>query len=179
MVLDIFVVCRFAEIDIRCHRCSVSLCLDGVLYVSGACFVRLSVLCFAAFIWVFIYLWCILRGINERCSPCRISRHLHGISLIFSIYWYVQNPCKIMAATSLLREMRSFWFYTCDFARYSIGDNFGGDFLGSWRGGVPCGKQLAGKMAGTRALRYSHSFVLINYLEEINLIISRINWNFV
>ena len=32
------------------------------------------------------------------------------------------------------------------------------DFLGSWRGSVLCGKQLAGKMAGTRALRCNYQY---------------------
>ena len=43
--------------------------------------------------------------------------------------------------------------HTCDFAGRSLGDSFGWDFFGSWLGGVPCGKQLAGKIGGTRALR--------------------------
>ena len=34
--------CRFVEIDVGCHKCSVSLRLDGVSHASGACFVGLT-----------------------------------------------------------------------------------------------------------------------------------------
>ena len=72
----------------------------------------LSVLRFAAFTWCFTCFQCMLRGDDVGCSPCRISRRLHGVSHVFSAYRRVQNPCKTMAATSVLRGNEIILDYT-------------------------------------------------------------------
>ena len=76
---------------------------------------------------------------------------------MLSVHIDVCNPCKTMGATSVQRGMRSFWITHMRFRAAFTRDSFGWDFLGSWLGGAHCGKQLAGKMGGTRALRCSSS----------------------
>ena len=72
-----------------------------------------------------------LRGVDVGCSPCRISRRLHGVSHVFSAYRRVQNPCKTMAATSVPRGMRSFWI---THMRFRTATALAGTFWG--RGGA-------------------------------------------
>ena len=80
-----------------------------------------------------------LRGVDVGCSPCRISRRLHGVSHVFSAYRRVQNPCKTMAATSVLRGMRLFWITHMRFRTAFHGGQL-------WRG-------LLGVVAGQRSMR--------------------------
>ena len=77
----------FAEIDVGCHRCSVSLRLDGVSHASGACFV----VHFVAFTWCFTCLQCMLRGVDVGCYPCS------GVYMVFHMFSVHIDVCKTHA----------------------------------------------------------------------------------
>ena len=100
----------FRGVDVGCHRCSVSLRLDGVSHVCGACFVGLSdVIAFRGVYIVFHMFVVHVRGVDVGCYPCSILLHLHSVSHVLRAYRRMQNPCETTGATSVQRGMRSFW----------------------------------------------------------------------